>query len=370
MKFVTLYPETKNVHLVKDIGMLPYKLYSLYGYDSYVACYMDDNDYPFLDDKVAGLKLIKVDKKYSSRILNGLRFIRINSGDIDILNIYHLNLSSFFWALYYKFKKKKGAKLYLKLDMSYAGLETCMAFNPVGFIKRSTIRLSDIISVEASQLMETLKKRFKGKTADRIIRVQNGFYMPKKPEGYEYHKEKVILTVGNLGTIEKATDTLLEGFAASAQNHDYKLRLIGSVSKDFLEYKNRFMKEHADIENRIDFFGTITDKEELARQYRNSAIFILPSRQEAFSLALIEAAGCGCYLITSDKVTAGFDVSNHYKYGACFKADDIYDLSRVISETCKINDFDGRAKEIEQFAKDNFNWETILESLRDKCEGR
>ena len=368
MKFVTLYPETKNVHLVKDIGMLPYKLHKLYGYDSYVACYMDDETYPFLDDQVKGLKLIKVEKKYKSRIFNGLRFIRKMSKDIDVLNIYHLNLSSFFWAMYYGFKKKKGAKLYLKLDMSYAGLKTCLAGNPVGIIKRSTIRMSDIISVEASQLQDTLRNRFSQKVSKRIIRVQNGYFMPEKPEGYSYEKEKIILTVGNLGTIEKATDTLLEGFAASAQNHDFKLRLIGSVAPDFEGFISSFMKAHSNIADRIEFVGTINDKEKLAEEYRKAAVFILPSRQEAFSLALIEAAGCGCYLITSDKVTAGYDVSGHYIYGSSFVADDVNDLSRVIKEVCSISDFNERADQIEQYTKENFNWETILESLRDKCE--
>lgn len=368
MKFVTFYPETKNVHLVKDIGMLPYKLHILYGYDSYVACYMDDEAYPFLDKQVKGLKLIKVEKKYSSRILNGLRFIRMNAGDIDILNIYHLNLSSFFYAMYFKIKKKKGAKLYLKLDMSYAGLKTCLAHNPVGLIKRNTIRLSDIISVEASQLQDTLKKCFSKKVANRIIRVQNGFFMPDKPEGFSYNKEKVILTVGNLGTIEKATDTLLMGFAKSAPYHEFKLRLIGSVAPDFKGYIDDFLKEHEDIADRIDFYGTVSDKEKLAQEYRKSAIFILPSRQEAFSLALIEAAGCGCYMITSDKVTAGYDVTARYRFGSCFIADDTDDLAKTIREVCSLNDFDARASEIEEYTKEHFNWETILESLRNKCE--
>ena len=33
MRYCVLYPNTKNVNLVKEMGMIPYKLYKNFGYD-------------------------------------------------------------------------------------------------------------------------------------------------------------------------------------------------------------------------------------------------------------------------------------------------------------------------------------------------
>ena len=52
----------------------------------------------------------------------------------------------------------------------------------------------------------------------------------------ELPRKNIILTVGNLGTYEKATDVLLEAFAMYAvrsKNTDWSLRLIGTVDESF-----------------------------------------------------------------------------------------------------------------------------------------
>ena len=48
LNFVTLFPQCQNIHLVKDVGMIPYVMHRDMGYDSYVMCYKN-GDYPYLD---------------------------------------------------------------------------------------------------------------------------------------------------------------------------------------------------------------------------------------------------------------------------------------------------------------------------------
>ncbi|WP_242846035.1 hypothetical protein [Clostridium novyi] len=48
-------PNTKNVNLVKEMGMIPYKLHKKFGYDAKIACYNLD-EYTYLNEEVKGLK--------------------------------------------------------------------------------------------------------------------------------------------------------------------------------------------------------------------------------------------------------------------------------------------------------------------------
>lgn len=365
MKFVTLFPETKNVHLLKDIGMIPCMLHRLYGYDAYVAAYGDKDGYSYLANGAAGLQIEYVEHKYRSRILNGLRYIRKHAQEIDVLNVYHLNLSSFFWIPMYHLKKKKGGQVYLKLDMSYAGLATCLKAGFIGFIKRTTIKKADIVSVETTLLQAELKKHF----GDKIIYLPNGYTLPEKTDQTAYQKEKTILTVSNLGTKEKATDTLLEGFAKSSSRHNWRLKLIGSVSEEFKPYIEQFYQSYPELKERVEFTGTIMDKQMLAKEYRKAAVFTLPSRQESFGFVLVEAISCGCYTVTADKVPAGHDVSAGGKYGMEFITDDTASLAEAFAVLCtKERDWNGQAIEIEQYAKTHFVWNIILKDLRECCE--
>ena len=42
-RFLTLFPELENVHLMKDVGMIPYIMHKEFGYDSYIASYCSRN---------------------------------------------------------------------------------------------------------------------------------------------------------------------------------------------------------------------------------------------------------------------------------------------------------------------------------------
>lgn len=365
MKFVTLFPDTKNVHLLKDLGMIPCMLHRLYGYDSYVATKLDANGYPYLEKEAKGLKLDEISCFSTGKLLCGLSYLKKHVKEIDILNVYHLNLSSFVWLIYFKLHKKKTAKSYLKLDMSYKGLTSLKKPGIIGFIKRRTMQLADIISVETTKIFDELKDSY----GEKLIYLPNGYSLPEDGKKKEYQKKHVILTVGNLGTYEKATDTLLEGFAKSANEHDWVLRLVGTVEKSFEPFVKEYFKRYPMLRERVQFVGSITDKEQLAKEYKEAAVFILSSRQESFGLVFVEAISCGCYIISSDKAPAGYDVSGQERFGRLFRCDDTEDLARVLKEVCCIKrNYNELAVEIEQFAGEHFLWETLLGELKDACE--
>ncbi|MBR6485780.1 MAG: glycosyltransferase, partial [Lachnospiraceae bacterium] len=274
MRFVTLFLKTGNVHLIKDVGMIPYHLYRDHGFDCSVACYDNGGDYSYADNEVKGLKIDLVKKTRAGIIGDGIGYLVKNARKIDILNIYHLNLSSYFYEIAYRIFNPKG-KIYLKLDMNPAGFISCFKKNPVGIIKRATIRRADLVSVETTMMLKKLKIFY----GDKVIYIPNGCYR-EEAEDEPAAKEDVILTVGNLGTREKATDVLLEAYASYIKASPYskwKLRLVGSIADEFGKYMDEYFKRYPDIREMVTFTGPISDKRKLDEEYRKAKVFTLPS---------------------------------------------------------------------------------------------
>ena len=365
MRFVTLYLPTENVHLIKDVGMIPYMLHKNHGYHSAIATWQNGS-YPYLENEVKGLELFFVKKSIFGRIFDGMRYLKYEAASIDILNIYHLNLASFLYERVYRRFNPMG-KIYLKLDMNEKGYRDVFRPDPRGFIKRATIRGADIVSVENTAMHEGLSKRFR----DKIVFIPNGCFNKDVSEESVTPPEKypVILTVGNLGTVEKATDVLLKAFADSASKHDLTLKLIGPVSPSFEPEIKKFFEEYPDLEGRVTFTGPINDREELRAHYQNARFFALPSRSESFGIVLLEAASEGCYIIASEACCAAMDITRNGKYGTIVKTDDTEALSEAFSRLYNHPpDSDQlRAEEI-RYIRRYFSWDSITNKLHSSLQ--
>lgn len=358
MKFVTLFLKTQNVHLLKDVGMIPYLLYKQYGYDSEIVTYKNEENYSYLNSEVRGLKLHFIKKVFPGKIVNGILYLIGHAKSIGVLNLYHLNLSSFIWLIFFRILKDKQAIAYLKLDMDQRGYRDALRKNLIGFIKRFTIRMADVVSVETKTLQKGLSEQF----GDKIIYIPNGYFLPEEKE--QLKKKNILLTVGNLGTKAKATDTLLESFAKTIEQHTYELRLVGPIEPKFTTYMEDFFKRYPECKERVTFTGPIREKELLSKEYEQAKIFVFPSRSESFGIVLVEAISKGCYVITTDGVLAGLDVYGAGRFGRIVKVDDVDQLSKEIVNSCKEDiDCETRAKEIREYARNHFLWEPIIERL-------
>ena len=208
MRFVTLYPRAKNVQLVKDMGMIPYYIKTLFNEDAKLVTYKNDESYPYLDTVVKGAK-VEFIKKVFGRQIDGMIYTFIHAKEIDVLNLYHLNTATFLSEIAYRLRNKNG-KIYLKLDISMEGLRTVQIKDPRGFIKRMDIKLADIVSCETKIIQKRLNELFD----KEIIYVTNGCLMGDDEsldlsEDVNTNAEKTTLTVAKFGTYEKASDTLL-----------------------------------------------------------------------------------------------------------------------------------------------------------------
>jgi glycosyltransferase involved in cell wall biosynthesis len=154
-----------------------------------------------------------------------------------------------------------------------------------------------------------------------VFHIPNGFYgrIPPKPTV----KENIILTVGRLGTEQKNTEALLEGFAAMSENFpDWSLRLVGSVESTFEPYIGQYFNKHPELRDRVVFTGSITDKKELTGEYSAAKIFALTSRYEGGNPNVYaEALSNGCFMLMSDSIDAAPEMIGNGKIGLKYGQD-------------------------------------------------
>lgn len=110
---------------------------------------------------------------------------------------------------------------------------------------------------------------------------------------------KVFLTIGRLGSFQKATDTLLSAWILAAHNcSSWRLKLVGSYESEFREHWEQNLQE-AGLAHTVEWVGFIKDRQILWRILRQASVFVFPSRFEGSPLVFREAISAGCAVITT-----------------------------------------------------------------------
>ena len=308
MRFVTIFPEAENIHLIKDVGMIPYIMNKKYDFKSKIVCYKNGS-YPYKKNEFKDIDLEFIKKITGNKLIDQIIYLIKNSKKIDILNLIHLTQINLILINIYKLINKKG-KVYLKMD---ANINIKNTVNPSlntikGIIKRKSIEKCELISVETKELHKYLLENWK----INVEYVPNGFYdFESIDDNKREIKENIILTVGRIGAYEKANEVLLEAFKlANSKLEDWKLRVVGPIEEEFKEYINNFLCENPTLKDKITFLGPIYDLEKLELEYKRAKVFCLTSRSEGFPLVFLEAIKNGCYIITSN-ILAAYDITNY-----------------------------------------------------------
>lgn len=172
-------------------------------------------------------------------------------------------------------------------------------------------------------------------------------------EKYGLLKNQYIFTVGRI-TQEKGFDYLIDSFASlsSSLGTNYKLVIAGGADHK-TSYSSSLLKKAED--NNVIMTGFI-EGEELKQLYSHAKLFVLPSYNEGFPLALLEAISYGLDVLVSNIPTcfalglsedSYFEAGNQeslakmimYKLNNSFVQE--YDLSsyrwkNIAAQTCKV----------------------------------
>ena len=377
--FVTVFTETENFHLVKDVGQLPYFMYKTEGYDATLISYQNNVEYPFIDQEVNGLKLNFIPNKgrFLYFELGVLYYLLNKSKSIAVLNLFHFKKDNILYLLIYKLVNPQG-KAYIKLDMDILFFKNYNAFLFSNYALKNFIlkaltswifKLTDLFSVETDQAKDYLLNVYP-ELQNKLICIPNGvdnLYLDKEiPIKAFQEKENIILTVGRIGTHQKNTELLLDALKITDLK-DWKVYILGPIEESFKKYIADFYKEYPQLENKVIFTGNITDRKELFDWYNRSKIFCLSSRYEGFPIAFPEALYFGNYLISSP-VSSAEHITSKGKYGTVARAD-AHEFSKAIQNSIEPGFLSSqRYEEIRRFSKDNFTWPGIVKKLADQIK--
>ena len=139
-----------------------------------------------------------------------------------------------------------------------------------------------------------------GIPAERVETVYNGVDVGGWRSSHEVraiHQQPIIKTVGNIRHV-KGHDAFVRAAALVARDYpDARFRIAGGVLEpDFYAELQRLVYE-LQMDDRVSFDGAVTN---LPAYLDDASIFVLPSRSEGFSNAIIEAMVAGLPVIATD----------------------------------------------------------------------
>lgn len=364
------YDDAGEVHLYKDVGGIPYALAKYCGWQATFA-YNDANGVIHNEDYE---KYVKLDRIRFPKILEKLKlryikyfqvikYVYFNAPKYDVINFYHCHKFIKFLCWLAK-KRNPNIITYVKLDMSKNGFEKELKNN----CKRRW-DFTDLFTVETNKYVDELNElsKFSGK----VKYLPNGFFADLEDiDLSKIKKEKIILTVGRLGTYQKNTELLIESLIEIEDKlNEWIVYLVGPMTEDFKIWLNNRLVDHSKLKNKIVITGNIIDKKELYQIYGKSSIFVLPSRYESWGLVLSEAMYFANYPIVTNCCDAFNEMlcmlcNKKEKYGLIVESENVEALkSAIIYGISHINDNFNSTKIGSDFINKNFNWKIIAHRL-------
>lgn len=362
------YDDAGEVHLYKDVGGIPYALAKYCGWQA-TFVYNDVNGIIHNKDYE---KYVKLDTIHYPKILCKLKlryykyfqvmkYVWKNAPKYDVINFYHCHKFIRFLCWLAK-KANPNIITYVKLDMGREGFlkeqSKCK--------KYSAWKSTDLFTVEAQRYVSELNQlyKFNGK----VKYLPNGFFSDLANIDNNVNKEKIILTVGRLGTYQKNIESLVDVFFELDKSliNDWKLYLVGPMTSEFNIWIQNKISEDSFYKERVVLTGNILEKSKLYNIYSKSSIFILPSRFESWGLVILEAMYFKNYIILTNCCDAYYDFIYNIDcaYGDIVSNENKKELKESIISAIK--DYDSKvsiAKESSKFINDRFNWNVVAKKL-------
>lgn len=350
MKTLTLYfINVEQVHLGKDVFLTPYYLGKELGCKVRIVYPMKDSN-TNLPSTYKGVKLIPVswcNKPIKNRFLRQLAIFlylfRYMIPSHYAMLFHYYRMDTVYYGVLYKILNPFG-KLYVKLDADTTALKYTDDYRNAlertfkNFFHMCFSKVVNCVSCETTVAMNAIKTskatcyRFK----DNMTFMPNGFDEEELESlGIKLRKieekEKILITVGRIGTYQKNNEMLLEALKNIDLN-DWKFIIIGGIEKDFEEKITALYEARPDMKNKVIFTGNITSKKELWEYYNRSKVLVMTSRFESGPLVFPEAARFYNYLVSTN-VGSYSDMLSHFNVkGTCIEQGDSMSLAMVLSD--------------------------------------
>ena len=362
------YDDAGEVHLYKDVGGIPYALAKYCGWKATFA-YNDANGVIHNEDyeryvKLDRIRFPKILEKLKLRYIKYfqvIKYIYFNAPKYDVINFYHCHRFINFLCWLAK-KRNPDIITYVKLDMGKAGFEKEMKKQKCNGGEKHRDN-TDLFTVETKKYVDPLNDLNKFK--NKVKYLPNGFFSDLADVDLsKIKKEKIILTVGRIGTYPKNTELLIESLIELENDlKDWKVYLVGPMTEDFKIWLNNRLVDHSKLKNKIVITGNITDKKELYQIYAKSSIFVLPSRYEGFPLVIQEAMHFACYPIITNCFPAADEVIRTGKNGFGDIVNQSENNLNNVLKSIEIINYLEKGQKAAEFVNETFDWEILAKKL-------
>jgi N-acetyl-alpha-D-glucosaminyl L-malate synthase BshA len=158
-------------------------------------------------------------------------------------------------------------------------------------VTQFSMQQSDALTAVSEYLKERTMTEF---DISREIRVIANFVDPQRFRRLKKDREqKVVCHSSNFRPIKRIPD-IVKAFKIISEEIDCKLSLMGSGPERFEAEK---MVKNLGISESVEFLGNVKNVEEVLGR---SDLFLLPSEDESFGLAALEAMSCEVPVVASD----------------------------------------------------------------------
>lgn len=291
-----------------------------------------------------------------------IRFMQSHYDEMDII-VLHGPYQHYSLFLSEYRRLRPDGKVYMALDMNSHWAGRIVWTEPWLVELLDACDVIATSSVRIKELLNRVQSRW------TVHHIPNGFYnITGQPLSVSYEqKENIILTVGRNGTEQKATNLLMEAFAAAHSELDgWRLHLVGSVDEGFRPYIDQYFQQFPELKEKVIFKGLIEDKAGLYQEYAKAKIFALTSYYEGGAPNVVaEALYHGCYTVTSD-IDAYDEITCDGKCGRVFPVGDAAALADIFRDICP-NDalFREAFPKALEYARRSFDWEQNIRRLHD-----
>lgn len=378
MKNLTLiFNDVEEVHLGKDVFLTPYYIAKEFNLNLNIVFpnTATNQNIPLIYRSATFKRLNLLNSRYRFiENFNFFKYLLLNSKKIDHLMLFHLTNTTMRQALLYK-RFNPAGKAYVKLDMNLDTLKHINTYNLNSFRRRKTQKLMyqfmskvDLISCETLEIYNEIRSNgISGiDIKDKLAYIPNGIddelldKLALYPMPFAL-KEKIMISVGRIGTEQKNNELLLEALE-SIDLIDWKIYFIGPITHSFkLKYKD-FILKNPNKKNKVLLIGNIPDKKILFEFYNKAKIFIFTSNSEGFPLVFPEALYFGDYIITTD-VGGAKDITKNGTIGAIIPIKDSnalkMELLKVIHNQINLEQ---KYNESIQLSQKKFLWSQIIKN--------
>ncbi|MBR1553672.1 MAG: glycosyltransferase family 4 protein [Schwartzia sp.] len=349
------YAGWSNQQLTKNCGIVPYLFYKKFGFHAVMAGAKTEESYPYMK-YVEGMD---VEFLPDGEISTKLDYINSHAEEMDLF-VLHGFYPDYEGIVSHYRKLRPDGKVYLELDLNLQAADRMNWRSP---LVESLFAACDVIGASCRSMQRYMSRR----CSYKIEYIPNGFY---DFEGTDFtpdfsKKENIILNVGRLGTYQKNTELLMEAFAdVAAELPEWTVRLVGNMESGFQNYIETYFAKYPDLRDRVIFVGLVSDRNQMAEEYKRAKIFALTSRMEGGTPNVIaEALSAGNYIVTSE-IDAAEEAVDGGHCGEIFPMEDKAQLANILRGLARDNGkIERGGRRAVEYAKNAFDFGRIVDRL-------